>query len=371
MVPEALERVREPLIPEGDHPAVAVGAEVLAGIKAETPGVSEAAGPLPPHRGAERLCTVFDDVEIVFPGDADELFDRRGMTEEMHGKDGLCPRGYLLFDPGRIDVEGLEVDIDKDGLRSGVDNRFGGREKGERGRDHLVAVADPECLKGQVEGIRPRDYAEGLGDPELLGCSPFEFPDLRTEDIVGALEYLAHHLKYLFPDLCKLSAQVDHRYHLSVHLDASIDFECYPEGIPSLRPGDFRPLPDRDAADKVMELALQRFGVFRFDGIDRTAGPGFAPDLQSRFVPRFAGPERGCERLGGRPAVVVPYLRLPVIQLQERFSLKYPEPPVRLLCETARRKDGNRAVAELDPCLYLVQLLRDQREPCGTDGPDP
>ena len=72
-----------------DGPAVAVGAEVLAGIEAERPGDAERPRLLALERREMGLGAILDEMEPVLVADRLDGLDVRRLAEEMDGDDRL------------------------------------------------------------------------------------------------------------------------------------------------------------------------------------------------------------------------------------------------------------------------------------------
>jgi hypothetical protein len=129
----------------GDHAGIAVGAQVLSGIKTESG--RRAQGPcagVPPFR-ADGLGGVFDDGEFEFFGDGMEFVHVGALAEEMDRQQrGNFARvgGELLPYAAGIDIQRRRIDIHQNRTCPGADNRTGRGEKTEGGGDDGIAGLD-------------------------------------------------------------------------------------------------------------------------------------------------------------------------------------------------------------------------------------
>ena len=174
-------------IAPGDHAAVAVAAQVLAGIEAEARQIAQAAAAPAVMLGRVRLRRVLDHPQAVPPGDGQDRVHVGRLAVEMHRHDGPRARRDRRLDLGRIQVVGIGRNVDKHRRRAGLVDRLGGRVEGERGCDHLIARADAARQERQVQRRSARsDPDRGLG-ADKAGESLLERSDLRPHDEAGAL----------------------------------------------------------------------------------------------------------------------------------------------------------------------------------------
>ena len=77
----------------------------------------------------------------------------------MHGDDGLGARRYRRLDLRHIHRVGARINIDEDGLGSGIRDCFCRGHEGHWYRNHLVAITHTEREKGEPERVRAITYS--------------------------------------------------------------------------------------------------------------------------------------------------------------------------------------------------------------------
>jgi hypothetical protein len=104
---------------------IVIGAMPLAAEAA-----ANGAGGILNDQQAARLCKLKDPIDLARHA---ELVDRQ--DDLGAGTDLAC---HIL----RVEVESARVDVDEHGGGTGVNDDIDGRDKGERGHDHLVTRPD-------------------------------------------------------------------------------------------------------------------------------------------------------------------------------------------------------------------------------------
>ncbi len=165
-----------------DHAGVAVGAEVLGRIEAETAHTAETAGALALVLGAERLGSVLDEDQVVALGDVPERLHVGALAEQVDDEDGAGARRDLVLDLERVEVVGERVDVAEDGAGAGAADGAGGGEEGEGGQDDLVAGAEVQGVQGQRQGVGAGAAADAVGDAAIAGQLVLQGGDLGSED---------------------------------------------------------------------------------------------------------------------------------------------------------------------------------------------
>ena len=66
------------------------------------------------------------------PGDLQDRVHVGGLAEEVDGDNGLGARCDEIFDPGRVQIERLRVDVGEDGAGTEQRGGLGGGDEGER-----------------------------------------------------------------------------------------------------------------------------------------------------------------------------------------------------------------------------------------------
>ncbi len=159
------------LVCRRDHSALA-DAQLLLGEEAEGPQLSDrsdlASGVV--DVGADRLCAVLDQREVVLVAQLAQREHIGGIAAEVHRDDRAGTRGDPAGHVVGIDVEvPRAAHIAQDRLSADVARGARASDEREAGHDHLVAGPDPCCKQRQVQ----RGRAVGHGH-----C-------VRTADIVG------------------------------------------------------------------------------------------------------------------------------------------------------------------------------------------
>ncbi|MNT33290.1 hypothetical protein D3C72_1692120 [compost metagenome] len=93
---------------------------------------------------------------------------------EMHGKNGLGPRGDRSFDVSGVCAPGVRLDIHKDGLGAQMDDRRrAGDPIGVR-HDHFVARSDAQRRHADVQRARTTGRGDGVLGADMLPESLLE-----------------------------------------------------------------------------------------------------------------------------------------------------------------------------------------------------
>lgn len=90
--------------------------------------------------------SVFEDCDLPTSGNLSEGFEVGWETCEVNGNDHSGTRSDCGFDGSRIDVSGLRIDIDKDRLRSDVQETGCRRREGQSGDDPFSSRSESECM---------------------------------------------------------------------------------------------------------------------------------------------------------------------------------------------------------------------------------
>ena len=143
-----------------------------------------------------------------------------GEAEEVDGDDRLRFELAFAFDLQDgllkfrgIDVVGARVDVCED--RGGADERDGldrGEERERRGEDR-VAGSDFEGHERHEQGVGAAGTRQRVLHSGIFRQLPFEFGDLRTEDVVTALQHAVDASVDFVADEVVLVLQVDERQH--------------------------------------------------------------------------------------------------------------------------------------------------------------
>ena len=122
------------------------GGDDLRSAERKAPHRAESAQmPALPSR-AQRLRGIFDHNQAVTPGQGHCCIHVRRAAIQAHKHHRAGRRGDCLFGQFKVEAERLQLNVHKDGLRPGQDNRIRGSDHRVVRHDHLVARPDPECL---------------------------------------------------------------------------------------------------------------------------------------------------------------------------------------------------------------------------------
>ena len=215
LAPRAQEaQLLRPLGVVGHHrAALAVGAEILAGIEAEAAEVAHRAAPPPVVLGAVRLARVLDDGDALAPRDVENRVHVGRLAVQVHGNDGFRPRGDGGFELRRIHrpIARLDVHEHRRGARV-FDGRDGGHE-GVRDGDHFVAASDAGGEQRQVQGARAAVDADGVARVAIGGKRLLERGHRRAEDELRFVEHAEHGGVDFGLEGAVLRLEIDERNH--------------------------------------------------------------------------------------------------------------------------------------------------------------
>ena len=180
------------------------------------------------HLDAKGVCRIVNDLEPVDVGNFLDALGVAGRAVHVHRHDGRGVRGNRRFDFFRVDVAGLFVDIDKDGLEAVPPDGMRRRDKTIRCSNHFAG--DSHGLEGRDERQRAVREKADILDSEIFSERLFEFlvvvpvvrepfavPDIlehRDEFVKGREERRGDGNQFIFHDeilLLSLSGSPDIR----------------------------------------------------------------------------------------------------------------------------------------------------------------
>src|SRR5512140_3692133 len=208
------------LVVGDDGPGLAIGPQVLPGVKAEAPRVPDRTRLLPLVLRPVGLGGVLDDEEFPFSGDLHNGVHVRHLPEQVDRDDrpGLRRDGRL--DLRGIHVVGRRVHVDEDRLRSAPADRLGGGDERVRHGDHFVPGPDSKAEQGCPKGVRAAPHPGGELRPAERGELLFELRHERAARERGLVEHLLDRVRDLPADRLVLGFQVQvgnlHRFFSSV-----------------------------------------------------------------------------------------------------------------------------------------------------------
>ena len=162
--PEIADRLRDVVPVRRDEAALACG-DVLGRVEREAGRVGEPAQLAAAIGALGRVRRVLDHRDPELP---DRIHVAR-LPGEMDGHDRLRPLGDRRPDQRGIDVQVAFSHVDEDRRRARVDDHVRGRRPGDRRRDHLVSLADPERDEREVHRRGAGGDGEHVLRVEVLG----------------------------------------------------------------------------------------------------------------------------------------------------------------------------------------------------------
>src|SRR5690625_996467 len=151
--------------------------DVLGVLEAEASGVPEGADLLSVDLGQPPLTGILHHLQIVTFGNLHDPRHVRRDTQNVYRHDGPRPLGDLLFNQIHIHLEGLRVDVDKDGDRTILKNGLWRGDKGVGGQQHLISGTNIEVGERYYQGIGSVDRGHAAFGADRLGPLLLKFAD--------------------------------------------------------------------------------------------------------------------------------------------------------------------------------------------------
>ena len=141
---------------DAQHPAIAGAIDDVRAVEARRADVRAGSGARAAKRRTERVGGILDDQQIVRGGDFREAVPVGQIADQRrhHHRLGVGP-DHRLDLPG-IDVECVRLDVDERRHQPVLDQRRNGGGEGQRRRDDLGSMRQPEQLDGEIIGARAR-----------------------------------------------------------------------------------------------------------------------------------------------------------------------------------------------------------------------
>jgi len=131
----------------------------------------------------------------------------------VHRQQGPGNRRDRRFQLIEIDQVAALLHINKHRRGAHGADRFGGGEKAEGSRDHLIAWTDAQAPQGQDQGIGAAVAADGVGHATGRGEVGFKAGDRGSADVLTTAQNLEHSLIQSCAQLLNLLAEAE-RGHL-------------------------------------------------------------------------------------------------------------------------------------------------------------
>ena len=208
----------EVIVVGDDGAAVAVASEIFGGEKGCASEVSHgtcfSGGTVGEGIvGADGLCVVFDDEEVVLLGQGEDGFHIGALSEQVHGYDGFGSRGDMGFDEFCGDVEGMWIHVGHDGDEAQESDDFRGCDVGECGYDDFVAGFEAECHHGDLEGVGTVGAGDDVGGAEVLFEVFAESLHFGASNEGSGIEHLVYFPLHGILNVQVLGFEVNHLYH--------------------------------------------------------------------------------------------------------------------------------------------------------------
>src|SRR5690625_1965925 len=166
----------------GNQPAVAAGAKILAGKKAESAGQAHAAGLSTVNGGAETLGAVLDQNQVMIVGNALQGVHVGRLAKQVNRQNGARAFGDRCPNPVGVDIEAACIHIDKHRRGAHIGDGLGGGNKGKRRGNDLIARADAGSAQGQMQRIGSRRTAYGVAYAQPFGQLLFKRADVGPQN---------------------------------------------------------------------------------------------------------------------------------------------------------------------------------------------
>jgi hypothetical protein len=192
----------------GQHStAVAVGAEVLAGVEAGRRDVAERAGGAAVSSGALGLCGVLHHDGVT--GRHPDLLDRRRLPVQVHRQHRPGLRPHRGGHGGRADQPGVRLAVHQHGRATGPGHGLRGGDERVRRQDALVTRPDTGRAQRQFHRVGAVADADTVRGTEVVGILPLERGHLRPVDERGALQHLGPSGGHLVGYLAMLCGEIN------------------------------------------------------------------------------------------------------------------------------------------------------------------
>ncbi len=156
----------------GEHAALS-GSQVFVGEEGEAADITPGAEGFALQCRTRTMRCIFDDVQVVLPGNLEDGRHVAGIAGVVHDDDGFGARGDVSADGLRGDGEVVGAgdvgedhvgagDVGEDHAGAGVQDGVGGGDEAQRGDDDFISRPDAESNASQVQRFG------GVGDGEAV-----------------------------------------------------------------------------------------------------------------------------------------------------------------------------------------------------------
>ena len=170
--------------------AVTETSKELGGIEAERRRTPECSGGTPTEFGAQRLCSVLDDIQTVTLGDRRQTVHIGGPTVELYRADGFRARRDGSFDDIRID-QVIRAAVHEHWGSAREMNRRRGRHHRMRWNDDFVSLLQPGSSPAHDQTIGRVADTECVLHSQVFGEVTFEDGQIALLNECAAMQYVA------------------------------------------------------------------------------------------------------------------------------------------------------------------------------------
>ena len=156
-----------------DHAGVSPDVEILQGMQRESGGDAIGAGSFSGELGKDALTGVLDDGNVVMRGDLHQPDHVDDLAGQLHRHDRPGFFGNRGLDVIDIHAERV-VTIHQHRRRTGFGNRAYRRDKGIRGGDDFISMADAQRLERKLERVGSRAHPDGVAGADQFREAPLE-----------------------------------------------------------------------------------------------------------------------------------------------------------------------------------------------------
>src|ERR1700674_5772064 len=173
-----------------DHSTFA-GGNLFIGIEAKDARVSERSHFAAVELRAKGFASILDDEELVTPGNLEDFVECRGTAEGVHHDDCTSAQGDGFFDPGRIEIQRLGIDVNEDRHGALVKKNIGDGDESKRRDDDFIAFGDAQSAYTEMEGAGSGIHGDGIRSAAVTGDGLLELFHLGAEAQAGGAENCA------------------------------------------------------------------------------------------------------------------------------------------------------------------------------------
>ena len=121
-------------------------------------------------------------------------------------------RSNCVLDGLGRNVEGLRINIDKDGFGSDASDGTSGSEERKWSGDDLVARTDFKSQESENQGVRPGSTSNGISAPGEGADFVFKRSDFRPENELLGFQSAHDRIENFLTDGGKLRLQIEERH---------------------------------------------------------------------------------------------------------------------------------------------------------------